>query len=221
MKIETINLVKNYKTLKSPEVQVLKGINLTINSGETVALTGPSGVGKSTLIHLLGLMDKQTSGSILLDDINTDNLSANQLAKLRKDNIGFIFQFHYLLADFTVLENILIPAWKNYKEKEKRAYQLLEMIGLKDRVKHLPSELSGGEQQRVAMARAFINEPKIIFADEPTGNLDRATGEKIENLMFDICKEFKTTLVVVTHSRELVKLAARQLVMENGNIKAV
>ena len=113
MKIETINLIKNYKTLKSPEVEVLKGINLTINSGETVALTGPSGVGKSTLIHLLGLMDKQTSGDILLDGIKVTNLSLNQLAKLRKDNIGFIFQFHYLLADFTVLENILIPVWHN------------------------------------------------------------------------------------------------------------
>jgi lipoprotein-releasing system ATP-binding protein len=219
MKIKTINLVKNYKTLKSPEVQVLKGINLTINSGETVALTGPSGVGKSTLIHLLGLMDKQTSGSILLDDINVDNLSANQLAKLRKDNIGFIFQFHCLLADFNVLENILIPVWNNYKQKEKTAYNLLDMMGLKNRAKHLPSELSGGEQQRVAMARAFINNPKIIFADEPTGNLDRNTGEKIEKLMFDMCKEFKTTLVVVTHSQELVKLASKQLIMENGKIK--
>lgn len=219
MRIETINLVKNYKTLKSPEVQVLKGINLTINSGETVALTGPSGVGKSTLIHLLGLMDKQTSGTILLDDINVNNLSANQLAKLRKDNIGFIFQFHYLLADFTVLENILIPVWNNYKQKQKTAYNLLEMMGLKERANHLPSELSGGEQQRVAMARAFINNPKIIFADEPTGNLDRTTGEKIEKLMFDMCKQFKTTLVVVTHSQELVKLASKQLVMENGKIK--
>lgn len=219
MKIETINLVKNYKTLKSPEVEVLKGINLTINSGETVALTGPSGVGKSTLIHLLGLMDKQTSGDILLDGINVTNLSLNQLAKLRRDNIGFIFQFHYLLADFTVLENILIPVWNNYKQKEKTAYNLLDMMGLRQRAHHLPSELSGGEQQRVAMARAFINNPKIIFADEPTGNLDRVTGEKIESLMFDICKEFKTTLVVVTHSRELVKLASKQLVMENGKIK--
>ena len=219
MKIETINLIKNYKTLKSPEVEVLKGINLTINSGETVALTGPSGVGKSTLIHLLGLMDKQTSGDILLDGIKVTNLSLNQLAKLRKDNIGFIFQFHYLLADFTVLENILIPVWNSYKEKEKKAYELLDMMGLRERASHLPSELSGGEQQRVAMARAFINNPKIIFADEPTGNLDRVTGAKIEKLMFDMCKEFKTTLVVVTHSMELVKLASKQLIMENGKIK--
>ena len=218
MKIETIELIKNYIIPKSKEVNVLKGINLLINSGEKVALMGPSGAGKSTLIHILGLMDKPTSGKVLIDDTDITSFKQNKLAKIRNENIGFVFQFHYLLADFTVMENILMPVWDKRKEKKDYAMNMLETMGLKDRINHMPNELSGGEQQRVALARALINNPKILFADEPTGNLDRQTGTLIENLMFDMCSKLKTTLLVVTHSPELASLADRQIKMVDGKI---
>ena len=218
MKLETKNLIKNYIVPKSGEVNVLKGIDLLINSGEKVALMGPSGAGKSTLIHILGLMDKPTSGNVLIDDKDITSFSPAKLAKMRKENIGFVFQFHYLLADFTVMENILMPVWDNRKEKKEYALNMLETMGLTDRANHMPNELSGGEQQRVALARALINNPKILFADEPTGNLDRQTGEKIENLMFDMCSKLKTTLLVVTHSQELANLADRQIKIVDGKI---
>ena len=218
MKLETKKLIKNYIVPKSGEVQVLKGIDLLINSGEKVALMGPSGAGKSTLIHILGLMDEPTSGNVLIDDKDITSLSQTKLAKMRKENIGFVFQFHYLLADFTVMENILMPVWNNRKEKKEYALNMLETMGLTDRANHMPNELSGGEQQRVALARALINNPKILFADEPTGNLDRKTGEKIENLMFEMCNKLKTTLLVVTHSQELANLADRQIKIVDGKI---
>ncbi|MBO7610936.1 MAG: ABC transporter ATP-binding protein [Elusimicrobia bacterium] len=218
MKLETKKLIKNYIVPKSGEVQVLKGIDLLINSGEKVALMGPSGAGKSTLIHILGLMDKPTSGNVLIADKDITSLSQTKLAKMRKENIGFVFQFHYLLADFTVMENILMPVWNNRKEKKEYALNMLETMGLTDRANHMPNELSGGEQQRVALARALINNPKILFADEPTGNLDRKTGEKIENLMFEMCNKLKTTLLVVTHSQELANLADRQIKIVDGKI---
>ncbi|MBR3654048.1 MAG: ABC transporter ATP-binding protein [Elusimicrobia bacterium] len=218
MKLETKNLTKNYIVPKSGEVKVLKGIDLLINSGEKVALMGPSGAGKSTLIHILGLMDKPTSGNVLIDDIDITTYTPNKLAKMRKENIGFVFQFHYLLADFTVMENILMPVWNERKQKKEYALNMLETMGLTDRANHMPNELSGGEQQRVALARALINNPKILFADEPTGNLDRKTGEKIENLMFEMCSKLKTTLLVVTHSQELANLADRQIKIVDGKI---
>ncbi len=179
---------------------------------------GPSGAGKSTLIHILGLMDAPTSGEVFIDDKKIDYRDNNKLSVMRKDNIGFVFQFHYLLADFNVIENILIPVWKDKNKIITRAEELLGIMGLTSRQKHMPHELSGGEQQRVALARALINNPKILFADEPTGNLDRKTGEKIEKLMFDICTQLKTTLVVVTHSEELAKSADRQLKMIDGKL---
>ncbi len=218
MKLETKNLTKNYIVPKSGEVKVLKGIDLLINSGEKVALTGPSGAGKSTLIHILGLMDKPTSGNVLIDDKDITSFSPSKLAKMRKENIGFVFQFHYLLADFTVMENILMPVWNERKTKKEYALNMLETMGLTDRANHMPNELSGGEQQRVALARALINNPKILFADEPTGNLDRKTGEKIETLMFEMCNKLKTTLLVVTHSQELANLADRQIKIVDGKI---
>ena len=218
MKIETRNLTKNYIVPKSGEVQVLKGIDLIINSGEKVALMGPSGAGKSTLIHILGLMDKPTSGKVFINDIDVTTFNQNKLAKMRSENIGFVFQFHYLLADFTVMENILMPVWNIRAEKKEYAISMLETMGLTDRANHMPNELSGGEQQRVALARALINNPKILFADEPTGNLDRHTGEKIEKLMFEMCSKLKTTLLVVTHSLELANLADRQIKMIDGKI---
>ena len=218
MKLETKNLTKNYIVPKSGEVKVLKGIDLLINSGEKVALTGPSGAGKSTLIHILGLMDKPTSGNVLIDDKDITSFSPAKLAKMRKENIGFVFQFHYLLADFTVMENILMPVWNERKTKKEYALNMLETMGLTDRANHMANELSGGEQQRVALARALINNPKILFADEPTGNLDRKTGEKIETLMFEMCNKLKTTLLVVTHSQELANLADRQIKIVDGKI---
>ena len=218
MKLETKNLTKNYIVPKSGEVKVLKGIDLLINSGEKVALTGPSGAGKSTLIHILGLMDKPTSGTVLIDGNDITSFSPAKLAKMRKENIGFVFQFHYLLADFTVMENILMPVWNERKTKKEYALNMLETMGLTDRANHMPNELSGGEQQRVALARALINNPKILFADEPTGNLDRKTGEKIETLMFEMCNKLKTTLLVVTHSQELANLADRQIKIVDGKI---
>ena len=218
MKIETKNLIKNYKLPKSAEVKVLKGVNLLINSGEKVALMGPSGAGKSTLIHILGLMDKPTSGEVLIDDKDITSFTQSQLAKMRNENIGFVFQFHYLLADFTVMENILMPVWDKRKEKKEYALSMLKTMGLTDRANHMPNELSGGEQQRVALARALINNPKILFADEPTGNLDRQTGTLIENLMFEMCSKLKTTLLVVTHSQDLANLADRQIKIVDGKI---
>jgi lipoprotein-releasing system ATP-binding protein len=219
MKIETKNLTKNYIVPKSSDVKVLKGIDLLINSGEKVALMGPSGAGKSTLIHILGLMDKPTSGQVLIDDADITGFSQTKLAKIRQESIGFVFQFHYLLADFSVLENILMPVWNNKNKKKEYALEMLKIMGLEDRINHMPNELSGGEQQRVALARALINNPKILFADEPTGNLDRQTGEKIENLMFEMCSKLKTTLLVVTHSQDLANLADRQIKMVDGQIK--
>lgn len=218
MKLETKNLIKNYTLPKSAEVKVLKGVNLLINSGEKVALMGPSGAGKSTLIHILGLMDKPTSGEVLINDTDITSFTQNKLAKMRNENIGFMFQFHYLLADFTVMENILMPVWNQRKEKKEYALNMLKTMGLTDRADHMPNELSGGEQQRVALARALINNPKILFADEPTGNLDRQTGTLIENLMFDMCSKLKTTLLVVTHSQELANLADRQINIVDGKI---
>ncbi|MDD4166310.1 MAG: ABC transporter ATP-binding protein [Endomicrobiaceae bacterium] len=218
MEITAKNLIKNYTKKNAPEVNVLKGINLEIPSGTKASLTGPSGAGKSTLIHILGLMDKPTSGEIFIDGEKINNYGNLRLSKMRKDYIGFVFQFHYLLSDFNVLENILMPVWDKKSEKIKRADELLEMTGLSNRKHHLPSELSGGEQQRVALARALINNPKILFADEPTGNLDRKTGTMIENLMFGLCTELKTTLLVVTHNQDVANLADRQLKMVDGQI---
>lgn len=219
MKIETKNLTKNYIIPKSPDVKILKGIDLLIKSGEKVALMGPSGAGKSTLVHVLGLMDKPTSGQVLIDDVDITSFSKAKLAKIRHESIGFVFQFHYLLADFSVLENVLIPVWNKKKKKKEYALEMLKIMGLENRINHMPNELSGGEQQRVALARALINNPKILFADEPTGNLDRQTGEKIENLMFEICSRLKTTLLVVTHSQDLANLADRQIKIIDGQIK--
>ena len=219
MKIETKNLTKNYIIPKSPDVKILKGIDLLIKSGEKVALMGPSGAGKSTLIHVLGLMDKPTSGQVLIDDVDITSFSRNKLAKIRHESIGFVFQFHYLLADFSVLENILIPVWDKKKKKKEYALEMLKIMGLENRINHMPNELSGGEQQRVALARALINNPKILFADEPTGNLDRKKKKKIENLMFEICSRLKTTLLVVTHSQDFANLADRQIKIIDGQIK--
>ncbi|MDR3113757.1 MAG: ABC transporter ATP-binding protein [Endomicrobium sp.] len=218
MRIQTINLRKSFRKRADADVEVLKDVSLDIASGRKAAFTGPSGAGKSTLIHILGLMDRPTSGKVLIDGKDCFDLDDGYLCKMRKENIGFMFQFHYLLSDFTVMENILIPVWNNRAAFLERAAEILEKTGLSHRKNHFPSELSGGEQQRAALARALINGPKIIFADEPTGNLDRATGRAIEELLLDSASESSATLILVTHNEELAAKADIRIKMLDGTI---
>lgn len=213
------NIRKNYGDL-----EVLKGINLTINKGEIVSIIGASGAGKTTLLQILGTLDKMTphqTSSLAINDVKVERLSEKQLAKFRNDHIGFIFQFHQLLPEFTAMENVCIPALiqnKNKAEAEKRAKELLDFLGLSHRYDHKPNELSGGEQQRVAVARALMNKPAIIFADEPSGNLDSESAENLHNLFFKLRDEFGQTFVIVTHNKELADMADRTIEMLDGNI---
>lgn len=206
------------------DLQVLKGVNLSIKSGEIVSIVGASGAGKTTLLQLLGTLDKPTlknDSSLLIDGIDVLKLNDKELSKFRNLNLGFIFQFHQLLPEFTALENVCIPAFianKNKAETEAEAKRLLEYLGLKERMHHKSNELSGGEQQRVAVARALINKPKIIFADEPSGNLDTQSAEHLHQLFFKLRDEFGQTFVIVTHNEELADMADRKLVMKDGNI---
>ena len=208
------------------DLQVLKGVNLHIKSGEIVSIVGASGAGKTTLLQLLGTLDKpsiENNSSLIIDGTDVLKLNDKELSKFRNLNLGFIFQFHQLLPEFTALENVCIPAFIANKSKvetetETEAKRLLDYLGLKDRINHKPSELSGGEQQRVAVARALINKPKIIFADEPSGNLDTQSAEHLHQLFFKLRDEFGQTFVIVTHNEELADMADRKLVMKDGNI---
>jgi len=206
------------------ELEVLKGINLSIKKGEIVAIVGPSGAGKTTLLQLLGTLDKPNKpkdSEIKINDKNVLNLKDKQLSKFRNKHIGFIFQFHQLLPEFTALENVCIPAFianKSKKEAEIKAAELLNFLGLSNRINHKPNELSGGEQQRVAVARALINHPDVIFADEPSGNLDSASAKQLHELFFELRKKFNQTFVIVTHNRELAEMADRKLEMKDGKI---
>ncbi|MBK6521354.1 MAG: ABC transporter ATP-binding protein [Bacteroidia bacterium] len=202
-------------------LEILKGVDLHINSGEVVSIVGSSGAGKTTLLTILGTLDRPDSGQVLINGQNVVELNDKKLAAFRNENIGFVFQFHHLLPEFTALENICIPAFiakKSKKESEVRALELLELFNLKDRATHKPSELSGGEQQRVAVARALINNPKVIFADEPSGNLDSKNADELHQLFFKLRDELKQTFVIVTHNNELAKMADRTLVMKDGRI---
>lgn len=216
MNIQTENLSKTYMLGNGLEVRALKDINLNIRSGETIAVVGPSGAGKSTLLHMLGLMDRPSMGKILLDGNDFSDASDAEYASARGRKIGFLFQLHYLLPDFTVWENILVPVWDRRSEKEKEARALLDHLGLSERLEHMPSELSGGEQQRVALARALIGEPSLLLADEPTGNLDRETGAKVEDVIFSECARRGLTLVLVTHNPDLAAKAGRTIRMRDG-----
>ncbi|MCB4790728.1 MAG: ABC transporter ATP-binding protein [Elusimicrobia bacterium] len=216
MNIITENLHKTFSLEHGVEVSALRGIDLNIDSGQTVAIVGPSGAGKSTLLHILGLMDRPSLGRVVLDGQDYSMLSDKERSCARKNKIGFLFQLHYLLPEFTVLENITIPVWENQVRMKDEITGLIDKLGLADRAEHLPSELSGGEQQRVALARALINSPSILLADEPTGNLDRATGEKVEKIIFEECKNRGITLVLVTHNPELAAKADRIIKMSDG-----
>jgi lipoprotein-releasing system ATP-binding protein len=206
---------------KFGELEILKGVGLEINKGEIVSIVGSSGAGKTTLLTILGTLDRPTSGSIVINGEEVFGLSDRKLAAFRNKNIGFVFQFHQLLPEFTALENICIPALiagENKKESEKKASALLELFNLQSRMHHKPSELSGGEQQRVAVARALINDPAVIFADEPSGNLDSANAEELHKLFFKLRQEFNQTFVIVTHNSLLAEMADRTFTMKDGNI---
>jgi lipoprotein-releasing system ATP-binding protein len=203
------------------KLEVLKGIDLTIEPGEVVAIHGPSGAGKSTLLHILGTLDRPTSGTVRYGDLNIADLGEKRLAGLRNKRIGFIFQFYHLLPEFTAIENVILPAMVNgskFKGADQRAHSLLAAVGLSDRATHRPDALSGGEQQRVAIARAFINDPEVIFADEPTGNLDERNSREVFDLMKDLNRQYGTTFVIVTHEPELAEAAGRSLRMADGRI---
>lgn len=204
------------------ELQVLKGINLEIEKAEVVSIVGKSGTGKSTLLHILGTLDDADQGSLIIDGQEIRILNPKQLAKFRNEKLGFIFQFHHLLNEFTALENVMIPGMIAKTGKtalSKKAKELLDYFGLSDRLSHKPNQLSGGEQQRVAVARALINDPKIIFADEPSGNLDNVTSEELHNLIFKLRTDFNQSFVIVTHNNELAEMSDRSLTMEDGLIK--
>lgn len=208
------NIIKNYDHLP-----VLRGVDLNIEKGEIVSIVGSSGAGKSTLLHILGTLDKADSGLITINNIPIEKLKGNKLAAFRNTNIGFVFQFHHLLPEFTALENVSIPGWiarKKKKEVEYRAVELLQLLGLGDRLKNKPNELSGGEQQRVAVARALINNPAIIMADEPTGNLDSTNAKELHQLFIDLRNNFKQTFLIVTHNEALANMGNRIVQMKDG-----
>ena len=214
--ISAKNIRKNYDKL-----QVLKGVDVEINKGEVVSIVGKSGAGKSTLLHIIGTLDSADSGTLAINGQVINQLKNKELSNFRNKNIGFVFQFHHLLPEFTAMENVLMPALiqkSAEKKAQNRAMELLDYLGLKDRMNHKPNQLSGGEAQRVAVARALINEPLVIFADEPTGNLDTATSQDLHQLFLKLKKEMNQTFVIVTHNLELAALSDRYITMADGLI---
>lgn len=214
--IKTKNIHKSFG-----ELEVLKGIDLHIKEKEIISIVGSSGAGKTTLLQIIGTLDSATSGQLIIDDVDISSLTEKKLSSFRNKHIGFVFQFHHLLPEFSAIENICIPAWiagMNKKEAEVRANELLELMNLKDRNHHKPNELSGGEQQRVAIARAMINKPSVILADEPSGNLDSANRDELHKLFFKLRDELGQTFVIVTHDNELAQMTDRTLFMKDGEI---
>ena len=222
--IELKNINKIYKT-KAEEIHILKNVNLSFSKGDFVSIQGKSGSGKTTLLNILGLLDIPTNGEMFIDDKIINYRNEKIKNKIRNEKMGFVFQFHYLLNEFTALENVMMPAFinKNFNKKElkDRAMELLEMVGLGERVKHKPLELSGGEKQRVAIARAMVNNPEIILAEEPTGNLDTETSLVINNLFKKINEEKKQSIIIVTHSLELANMAEYKYKIEKGEFNKV
>lgn len=203
------------------QLHVLKGVNITVNKGEIVSIVGSSGAGKSTLLHILGTLDTPDSGEIFISGVPVHTLKGRKLAAFRNTQIGFVFQFHHLLPEFTALENVCIPGWvagRRKKEVQEEAIKLLKLLGLGDRLENKPTALSGGEQQRVAVARALINKPAIVFADEPTGNLDSKNAKELHDLFVQLRKDFKQTFLIVTHNEELAGMSDRVLHMKDGLI---
>jgi lipoprotein-releasing system ATP-binding protein len=214
--IEVSNIQKSFGTLR-----VLKGIDLSIKKGEVISIVGASGAGKTTLLQIMGTLMKQDLGSIKIDGINPSSLKEEKLAAFRNTNIGFVFQFHHLLPEFNALENVCIPAFiaqKKRKEVEIKAKNLLDFLGLSARLQHKPNELSGGEQQRVAVARALINDPLVLLADEPSGNLDSKNKKELHELFFQLREKYNQTIAIVTHDMELAEMSDRKIVMADGLI---
>ena len=214
--LSATNIQKKYGQL-----QVLKGVDISINKGEIVSIVGSSGAGKSTLLHILGTLDNADAGQIILNNERVDKLTGKKLAAFRNRQIGFVFQFHHLLPEFTALENVCIPGWIAGGKKtavQARAEELLKTLGLANRLENKPQQLSGGEQQRVAVARALINNPSIIMADEPTGNLDSANAKELHQLFIDLRNQFNQTFLIVTHNEELAKMSDRIVNMKDGKI---
>jgi lipoprotein-releasing system ATP-binding protein len=210
------NIFKRYGT-----VEVLRGVDIKVEKGEVAAIAGPSGSGKSTLLHILGTLDKADMGEVMMNDTVIGSLSGKKLAAFRNKHIGFVFQFHHLLPEFSALENVCIPGWLAGRKKgevKEKAEELLKMLGLSHRLENKPNQMSGGEQQRVAVARALINNPDIVMADEPTGNLDSANAKELHQLFFDLRNKFNQTFLIVTHNEELAKLSDRVLYMKDGKI---
>lgn len=216
MMIEARDIHKSYGTL-----EVLKGISLDVARGEVVAIVGASGAGKTTLLQILGTLSAADSGTLLIDGIDVAGLRDRALSQFRNEHIGFVFQFHHLLPEFTALENVCIPALIGHRDRarsEARARELLDMMGLADRMSHKPSQLSGGEQQRVAIARALINSPSVLLADEPSGNLDTVNRDEIHRLFFSLREKLGQTVVIVTHDEGLAAMADRKITMSDGRI---
>ena len=214
--IKAENIRKKYG-----ELEVLKGVSLEIATGEVVSIVGASGAGKSTLLHIIGTLDKADDGIVTINNIETEKLKDKKLSDFRNSAIGFVFQFHHLLPEFTALENVCIPAFiagKTEAEAKSKAKELLGFLGLADRADHKPSELSGGEQQRVAVARALVNQPAVVLADEPSGNLDSRSAKELHQMFFDLREKFNQTFVIVTHNQELANMADRKLEMKDGQI---
>lgn len=203
------------------QLEVLKGISLTIDKGEVVSIVGPSGAGKTTLLQIMGTLDKPGQGKVVIDGVDTSTLKASRLSKFRNRNIGFVFQFHQLLPEFTAIENVMMPAFiagTKLSEASQRAGELLQFMGLADRADHKPNELSGGEKQRVAVARALINNPKVVFADEPSGSLDSKNKQELHQLFFDLRDKLGQTFVIVTHDEQLASITDRTIHLKDGMV---